>query len=226
MPNTAARSAPYVSPTVRRIVPNPNYRPVYAAPTLAASAAARAAIGPRAYYRTNSGKRYFSGPVNVYGVGGYAGSYPSAAAAFTALSVTLPSGAVVYGGAAANGPLGYAVKAPLRGRVTGGAYTPGLNVLTPITRVSRAPGAPITASLPGTISAYRVKGKPITRIPAAITLFSVATANAARARRAAGIPKIYYRVRNKLRVAPATRGPAGLPRTAALGAPRLFSLAA
>ena len=203
---------------------NPNYRAPYAAPTLAASAATRAALGLSGRAISGPG-RYGSaapgGRVTVYGAGGYAGGYPSAAAAFKALSF---KGKWV--GAAANGPLGYAVKAPLRGRADGAAYTAGLDVVTPITRVSRAPGAPIAATLPGTISAYRVAGRPITRIPAVITLFSVAALGAARAKRAAGIPAVTYRVRGKRRVGPSGRAPAAYPRVAALGAPRLFSLAA
>ena len=188
---------------------NPNYRAPYAASTLAASAAARAALGLSGRAISGPG-RYGSaapgGRVTAYGAGGYAGAYPTAAAAFKALSF---NGKWV--GAAANGPLGYAVMAPLRGRAAGAAYTPGLDVVTPITRVSRAPGAPIPAPAPR---------------PTVITVFSPATVRARLARRARGLRPVYYRVRGKRRVGPSGRAPAAYPRVAALGAPRLFSLAA
>ena len=186
---------------------NPNYRAPYAAPTLAASAATRAALGLSGRAISGPG-RYGSaapgGRVTVYGAGGYAGGYPSAAAAFKALSF---KGKWV--GAAANGPLGYAVKAPLRGRAAGAAYTPGLPAAPTAPRPPAAP-APIAAPAPR---------------PTVITVFSPATVRARLARRARGLPPVYYRVRGKRRVGP-TLKPAAYPRVAALGAPRLFSLAA
>ena len=171
------------------------------------NAAARPApaprVGPRPRFLAAYGITARRGPTVLVGAGGIVSRYPSGRAAFKANSFKGR-----FSGPAANGPLPYALKAPLRGAATGGAYTAGLPVAPTAPRVGAPP--PLRA--------------PLARAPAAITLFSVATLRARRGRRAAGVPRTFYRVKGKRRVGSSAAPPAGYPRAAALGAPRGFSL--
>ena len=158
----------------------------------------RATPKPRPYKLRGYGSAAPGGRVKIYGTG-YAGAYPTAAAAFKALSITLylpplvPGGPkrpyTTWGGAAANPPARYEFNPPV------GAYTP---------RPIAAYSAPVTV----------------------ITVFSPATVRARLARRARGLRLTFYRVKGKRRVAATSLPPASYPRVAALGAPRGFSLAA